>query len=192
MISVVHGNHLERHLYDTIPNAWKELGKNDIPLPIPEVRPASAIKGRRMSVPVHKVTDSSQIPPVFTAGRRITRRMSTYLEEHPGENIFTDSDEHLDETIHHRQSVRPDSSPKKSIKQPKIGLNKETKKCTRQKQKSSVDGVPELPDLSIDSIPPKISFNLRTETSNTATTKPQDDSVFKVPAIPPKGKNNVI
>lgn len=67
---------LERHLYDMMPNAWNQLGKSEIPKPIPKPSPASATKARRQSVPVRKIT--SLIIPA--SGGIMTRRMSMLFE----------------------------------------------------------------------------------------------------------------
>ncbi|XP_031635445.1 uncharacterized protein LOC116348555 [Contarinia nasturtii] len=76
------GDMLERHLYDTIPNAWKELGKSDVPPPIP----APATVARRMSTPVQRSNRQSvmQTPEeLLKTGRCMTRRLSTIMESRP-------------------------------------------------------------------------------------------------------------
>ncbi|XP_055312561.1 MYND-type zinc finger-containing chromatin reader ZMYND8-like [Sitodiplosis mosellana] len=76
-ITVLHGNFLERHLYEMIPNAWKELGHSVVPPPIPKSKPASATCARRMSLPVKQTKRNSPVPQeVYTTGCVMTRRMS--------------------------------------------------------------------------------------------------------------------
>ncbi|XP_031634382.1 protein kinase C-binding protein 1-like [Contarinia nasturtii] len=82
-LSFIHGNNLERHLYDTIPGAWKELGNAIVPPPIKKL--ASATVSRRMSMPakrsrrVYSTLEPSAVE-VIASGRVITRRMSTIID----------------------------------------------------------------------------------------------------------------
>ena len=79
MITPLHCNQLERHLYDTIPNAWKELGHPVVPEPIPKPMTASATVARRMSMPVQR-TKNKTPPKVYAPGHIMTRRMSAILD----------------------------------------------------------------------------------------------------------------
>lgn len=66
---------LERHLFDMIPNAWKQLGKDVVPPSIQ--KPGSATLARRQSVPARRMsTSTSTITSKTSTGRITTRRMS--------------------------------------------------------------------------------------------------------------------
>lgn len=78
---------LDRHLYDTIPGAWKMLGHSVVPPPIPKPLSALAISARRMSLPAQRTkrifpTPPPQRPPpqVFDIGRIMTRRLSAFID----------------------------------------------------------------------------------------------------------------
>lgn len=64
-----------------IPKAWEELGRSDVPAPIPKPKAASATSARRMSLPTWKENERI-VPslPVFTSGRIMTRRMSAIMD----------------------------------------------------------------------------------------------------------------
>lgn len=101
-----------------IPNAWKELGRPDVPPPISKSMPASATSFRRMSLPVQrkKRTFAPPPPPVFTkdftVGRIMTRRMSAALEGTlEGSSVEQQTNEIKKETaikatVYRRQSVQ--------------------------------------------------------------------------------------
>lgn len=78
---------MERHLFDMIPGAWKDLGKTVIPPPVLKPIPASATSTRRMSLPVQRTKRvfASAHLPVHTSGP-ITRRMSIFMERTEGSN----------------------------------------------------------------------------------------------------------
>lgn len=78
-ITPLHCNHLERHLYETIPNAWKKLGHSVVPESIPKPMAATATVARRMSMPVQR-TEIKTTPKVYTPGHIMTRRMSAILD----------------------------------------------------------------------------------------------------------------
>lgn len=155
--TLLHVDMLERHLYDMIPNAWKELGKNVIPKPIPKPVPASATMARRQSVPVRKIT--APIMPVSISGRIMTRRMSMLFEPTTSQDIVSAA---KNIGTGRRQSIQQDemrvgnTTIKKVTPIPKAMNLNQTKGTTKSSTK-----------------------DLGKTTSNQA-----NDSPFKVPEIP--------
>lgn len=76
--TALRGNFIERHLFDVIPNAWKELGRSESPPPIPKPVAASATSARRISLPVQQIKQVVSTQP--TLGRIMTRRMSAMVD----------------------------------------------------------------------------------------------------------------
>lgn len=105
------GNSLERHMYDTIPNAWKALGKTEIPPPI-EIA-ASATSARRLSAPMQRtkrLLSTAMQAPVepIRLGRTMTRRLSTLIESGGEANLFTKKKEMAESAAARRMSLQCD------------------------------------------------------------------------------------
>lgn len=83
----------ERHLFEMIPVAWKNLGKMTEPAKLP--KPTTA---RRRSVPTHEITTSEFPPPISGSGRIILRRSSAFHDERQSNKMRN--------VINYRQSVR--------------------------------------------------------------------------------------
>lgn len=103
----LHADMLERHLYDTMPKAWLELGKTKIPPPIPKrYGAAAATISRRHSIADSMATTSA---PSSQSGsinfRGITmRRISTRSSEvDEGSNSAS-----IRNIINRRQSIQVD------------------------------------------------------------------------------------
>lgn len=79
-ITVLNGNFLERHLYDMIPNAWKELGRSDIPPPIPKKNPDAYRNYFPVKQEKEETLDPSQ--EASTSAGNLTRRMSAVDYSH--------------------------------------------------------------------------------------------------------------
>lgn len=93
---------LERHLYDTIPDAWKMLGKTCIPPPIPKPMPAPVAATRRKSVLPPSEPIEHSPAAILASGRVITRRLSMIIEK------TVESDEQC--TADSRQEMASDSA----------------------------------------------------------------------------------
>lgn len=82
---------IERHLFDMIPNAWKQLGR----INIPKTKP---IPARRKSIAASKIVDVEFAPPISGSGRIISRRASTFHHAVPSTP--------MNNIINYRQSIR--------------------------------------------------------------------------------------
>lgn len=83
---------LERHLFDTIPNAWKALGKSVVPPPISKPVAAKKIDISRR----HSVASRSPQTTAPTSSGRINesaRRMST-VNQHDMHGDYVDGSKH--------------------------------------------------------------------------------------------------
>lgn len=88
---------MDRHLYDTMPNAWKELGNAVIPLPIPKPYAAGAATlSRRHSI-------ASQSSMATNAGPISARRVDTRVTGPNPNNA-----EQSKRVINRRQSIQVD------------------------------------------------------------------------------------
>lgn len=101
---------LERHLYDTMPEAWHALGHDHIPAPIPK---AAKIGARRHSYAVGP--PQSTVPmsslPMADVGRILTRQESNRLQE----SNFGNNDKTTQKLIARRQSIQVDKDMVKSF-----------------------------------------------------------------------------
>lgn len=96
---------LERHLYETIPDAWKMLGKQCIPPPIPKPMPAPVATRRKSVLPPSGPIEHSPAA-ILASGRVITRRLSMIIEK------TVESDEKC--TADGRQEMATDSAKSNS------------------------------------------------------------------------------
>ncbi|XP_055301655.1 MYND-type zinc finger-containing chromatin reader ZMYND8-like isoform X2 [Sitodiplosis mosellana] len=199
-ITVLHCNQLERHLYDTIPNAWKELGRSVVPPSIVKPVPASATSARRMSMPVHR-NKRSFAPPPFVPGRIMTRRMSSILNE-----SFVAEEEKTEKpkkaTVYRRQSVQVDRLPSQAINSTarvsKAKVPTEAIQSAAKKRRMSLSLNLEGPSaksarMASDANRKKATsgpFNSMTlQPDSKSAQNPSSYSVFKVPTVPKMRKS---
>lgn len=81
----------ERHLYDTIPGAWKMLGKSAVPPQIPPPQAAPIATRRRSVMPQSSPAIQPSPAEIIASGRVITRRVSMFLEMNVDETHHTDA-----------------------------------------------------------------------------------------------------
>lgn len=81
----------ERHLYDTIPGAWKMLGKSVIPRQIPPPQAAPIAIRRRSVMPQTSPAFQPTPAEIMASGRVITRRVSMFLEKNVDEINHTEA-----------------------------------------------------------------------------------------------------
>lgn len=94
--TVLHGNCLDRHLYDMLPNAWKHP---EIPAPIPKTAPAAS--ARRKTVITRRKTITSIEPKLVASNSGGVRTRCTSMV------IDDDFDMNRDSTTFDQPSMQP-------------------------------------------------------------------------------------
>lgn len=152
---------LERHLYDTMPSAWQALGKKTVPSPIPK---ASKIGARRHSIGMGPPQPAAPpMPTIVDVGRVLTRRVSRLMEM----NQQNDGGQKTQKLITRRQSIQVDvlHSLRRTTLIDTLAFKSASTYAMKRKLNDSkqMDG-----------------------STGSTTTKSEDDSVFKKPAVPRK------